>query len=117
MEMSKQKFRRAARTVVFEIETAKPLPVGEQVFIAGSADMLGAWAPDGFPLTRLGENLWSASAILPSAETVEYKVTRGSWDTEEALESGESPANSVLEPGGDEKVARRVAAWKDRPAG
>jgi hypothetical protein len=115
--MITQKIRNATRTVIFEISTAKALPVGEQVFIAGSAEMLGSWAPDGFPLTRLGENLWSAAAILPAAETVEFKITRGSWETEEALESGDVRPNAVLEPGGDETVTRRVAAWRDQPAG
>ena len=112
--MAETKRRKKDRTVIFEVKTQTPLSVGEQVFVTGSLQALGNWRADGFPLTRMGENAWSGAAILPNQENVEYKLTRGTWDTEEVLENGYAPENSVLKAGGDTTVRRMVASWLDK---
>jgi hypothetical protein len=101
------------RVVTFEVHTAVPLPVGEQVFVAGSTPMLGEWRPDGFPLTRMGDLVWAGTAILPASEDVEYKITRGSWDTEEVDAEGCICDNHPLRANGDTTVRREVAGWRD----
>lgn len=101
------------RTVIFEIKTVRPLNVGEQVFVTGDQEMLGNWRPDGLPLTRMGENSWSGSAILPGKTATEFKVTRGTWSTEEVSATGEAPANSVLKAGSNTTIRKTVVAWKD----
>lgn len=108
--------RKTQRTVTFEVRTVNPLPVGQQVFIAGGSKVLGNWRPDGLPLTRMGENLWSGYAILPVGDTVEYKITLGDWDSEALDENGCVPGNSVLKPGGDITVRHTVPAWKNQRA-
>jgi hypothetical protein len=110
--MAAPKQRKTQRTVTFEVKTARALPVGQQVFIAGGAKVLGHWRPDGLPLTRMGENAWSGYAILPVNETVEYKITRGDWDGEALNDTGLVPGNHVLKPGGDITVRHVVPAWK-----
>lgn len=112
--MADTKRRKRNRTVNFEVRTLAPLSVGEQVFISGNVAELGRWQPDGFPLTRMGENIWAGTATLPVHEDVEYKVTRGSWDTEEVDEAGVVPGNSALKSGGDTTVRRTVAKWRDQ---
>lgn len=109
--------RRDVRQVAFQVRTRVPLPVGEQVFLAGSEDGLGLWKPDGFPLTRTDDNVWSGIALLAADEPVQYKITRGTWGTEEALEDGTVPDNRTLEPGGDQEVRLEVARWKDTSEG
>lgn len=111
--MAVKKARNKNRRVTFEIRTERPLSVGEQVFIAGNQEMLGNWKADGFPLTRMADNIWTGAAILPGDETVEFKITRGDWDTEEINADGKAPENSVLKPGGDTAVRRTIASWKD----
>ena len=111
--MAAKSKRRTERNISFEIKTQKPLSVGEQVFVTGSINMLGNWHPDGFPLTRMGENLWFGSAIVPADAVIEYKVTRGSWDDEEVLEDGTAPANGVIRAGGDSTIRKIVYGWKD----
>ncbi|MCS6771645.1 MAG: CBM20 domain-containing protein [Kiritimatiellae bacterium] len=106
------KQRKTERTVTFEVKTVHPLPVGQQVFIAGDSKVLGNWRPDGLPLTRMGENLWSGYAILPVGDTVEYKITLGDWENEALDENGAVPGNHVLKPGGDITVRHVVTAWK-----
>ena len=112
--MAEPRRKKRTRPVNFEIRTAAPLSVGEQVFITGSDAELGRWQADGFPLTRMGENVWAGTATLPGHEDVEFKVTRGSWDTEEVGADGVVPGNSTLKAGGDTTVRRSVAGWRDQ---
>jgi len=107
------KTRRESRQITFEITTRTPLPVGEQVFITGNHELLGDWSPDGMPLTRVDDNVWSGTAVIPADSTVEYKITRGSWQTEEVLEDGNTPPNAVIKPDGNRLISHQVARWKD----
>jgi len=110
--------RPKSRFVKFEISTTTPLPVGEQVFVCGSHEELGLWKPDGLPLTRVSDDLWAGSALCAPSEPLEFKITRGSWETEETEADGVVPANQRLEPGAaDGVVLHTVARWKDRFAG
>lgn len=112
--MMAAKARSESRQITFEVTTRKPLPVGEQVFITGNHDSLGNWDPDGFPLTRTADNVWVGSAVFPAGQTIEYKITRGSWDSEEALENGAVPAaNKTALADQDRQVRHEVARWKD----
>jgi hypothetical protein len=112
--MATSKSRKTQRTVLFDIRTAKPLPVGQQIFVTGDQKMLGHWRADALPLTRMGENAWSGQAILPVSDSIEYKLTRGSWDTEAVEADGTVPGNFVLRPGGDTTLRHSIAAWKDQ---
>ena len=105
--------KRTERMVSFEVKTQKPLPVGEQVFVTGNVPMLGSWRPDGFPLTSMDEVTWSGSALLPDNVTVEFKITRGTWDDEEVAADGVAPPNGIIKAGGDTTIRRTVVAWKD----
>ena len=111
--MSGQDKGSRSRRVIFEIFTTAPLPVGEQVFIAGGSDSLGNWRPDGLPLTRTDDNMWSGVADVQPDETLEFKITRGSWDTEETLPDGRVPTNRIVFPGQSPGFSHRVYNWKD----
>ena len=111
--MAEKKSRKKSRRITFEVRTARGLPIGEQVFVAGNQEMLGKWRPDGFPLTRMADLLWQGTATVPSDEAVEYKVTRGAWDTEEVTGTGIIPSDSKVKAGGDTVVRHTVAAWRD----
>jgi predicted alpha/beta superfamily hydrolase len=111
------KARGESRQITFEVTTKRPLPVGEQVFVTGNHDSLGNWDPDGFPLTRTDDNVWSGSAAFPAGQAIEYKITRGSWDSEEALADGSVPAaNKTVLADQDREVQHEVARWKDAGA-
>lgn len=111
--MAEKKARKKSRRLTFEVRTEKPLSVGEQVFITGNQEMLGRWKPDAYPLTRMADLVWQGTATVPAEEAVEYKVTRGSWDTEEVTAAGILPSNSKVKPGGDQVIRHEVAAWRD----
>lgn len=101
------------RSVRFEISTRAPLPAGEQVFISGSQEGVGSWRPDGLPLTRSSDDLWVGSAACSSRDPLEFKITRGGWETEEVGDDGTIPANRRLEPGGEAVVRHTVLRWRD----
>jgi len=107
--------RDAERVVTFEITTTRPLPVGQQVFISGNIDMLGNWQPDGFPLTRLDDNIWSGYAVIADGIPVEFKVTRGSWTAEEAEKPGKPRVDNLkLAKTGNISFKHTVTGWIDR---
>ncbi|HBA83901.1 MAG TPA: hypothetical protein DCZ95_07405 [Verrucomicrobia bacterium] len=98
----------------FEIFTTIPLNVGDQVFISGSCESLGSWRPDGFPLMRTDDNLWTGVVEIPAHEKVEYKITRGDWAAEEVLSDGRVPGNYIIQPGEESRTSHRVHTWKDK---
>ena len=95
------------------VQTAISLGVGEQVFLTGSSDELGRWDVRAVPMTRTDDRRWEATLALRTAEPVEFKVTRGSWETEEVDAQGKLMANHVLRPAEGGTVEIRVADWKD----
>lgn len=114
--MMAAKARGESRQITFEVTTKRPLPVGEQVFITGNHDSLGNWDPDAFPLTRTDDNVWTGSVVFPAGQTLEYKITRGSWQSEETREDGTVPSNSTVETDQDRLVRHEVACWNDAGA-
>ncbi|MGD9612513.1 MAG: alpha/beta hydrolase-fold protein [Kiritimatiellia bacterium] len=95
------------------VQTAISLGVGEQVFLTGSSDELGRWDVRAVPMTRMDDRRWEATVELRSADPVEFKVTRGSWETEEVDAQGKLMPNHVLRPAEENTAVVRVAGWKD----
>ena len=95
------------------VQTAISLGIGEQVFLAGAPDELGRWNPAGVPMTRVEDNRWEAVLSLRSAEAFEFKITRGSWETEEADAQGRLLGNRTLAPVDQGTLEIPVAGWKD----
>lgn len=105
------------RCVTFRVTTLVPLPEGEQVFITGADARLGQWKPDGLPLAREGELAWMGRGLLPTGAEP-FKLTRGTWGSEEVLADHRRPPNREV-PAGDEdtEIALRVHHWLDDPPG
>jgi predicted alpha/beta superfamily hydrolase len=95
------------------VQTAISLGVGEQVFLTGSVAELGRWNVDAMPLTRMDDNRWETILTLSADGPVEFKVTRGSWETEEVAANGSLLPNRVFTPVDGGRVEVKVAAWKD----
>ncbi len=111
--MAAKKSRTTEKTVIFEITTVKPLRTGQQVFIAGNQAMLGAWGPDGLPLTRMDENTWVASAMIDPTKPLEFKITRGSWETEAVNDDGSLQSNIEIDTASKTRIVATVKRWRD----
>lgn len=65
------------------------------VFLAGNQPSLGSWKADGLLMEGEGTKR-TATITAPSGETVEFKLTQGSWDTEALNADFTVPANHVV---------------------
>jgi len=89
----------------------------EPIFVLGSHAALGSWNPQaGLRLT------WEApfhvgTLEAETGEHLEYKITRGSWETEAVDAYGNVPSNQAAEVWLDATLHHTIADWKDRCAG
>ncbi len=101
------------RRVTFRVTTAAALPAGEQIFVSGNVPELGDWAEDALPLSRVDDRVWSAVVDLPGDEPVEFKLTRGTWETEEARRGALPWPNHTLKAGPARTLKLKVSGWRD----
>jgi len=95
-------------------ETSRDQPA--DLFLAGDLDRLGRWRPDGLKLKRMESGVYAAEFSAPLKTQVQFKVTRGSWQTVEKNVAGRDISNrqfEVKEPedGGPQKVTVNVERW------
>jgi len=90
-------------------------PPSDPLWLTGNVPALGPWDPRGVAL-RAQNGMLCATLELPFGAALEFKVTRGSWDTVETAASGEGVPNRTHTVTGPETVHVAVAGWGDRPA-
>jgi len=87
----------------------------QRVVIVGTDPMLGNWqAERGLVLERGDDGKFRGAADLPGG-VVEFKITRGSWDTEETRLDGSVALNYQYLMLHDIEAAIEVEHWKDCP--
>ncbi|HUF38135.1 MAG TPA: alpha-amylase family glycosyl hydrolase [Anaerolineales bacterium] len=88
------------------------------VHIAGSIPEFGPWDPGLVPLTQVGPNTWEYTLDILDGTSLQYKYTRGSWETveKEPDGNGEIADRSLLVDygsDGTQLVAVTVQNWRD----
>ena len=100
--------------ITFEI-TIPADPARQRVVIVGTDPALGNWQPErGLPLDRGEDGKFRGAADLPSG-IIEFKITRGSWESEETFLDGTVALNYQYLVLHDLDVAIEVDNWKDCP--
>ena len=99
--------------ITFNITTSFPLPTGEQIFVTGNSPALGDWKPDGLSLNRIEDEIWQGHASIPEHHTIEYKFTRGTWETEAATVISTAPPNHTVDPNLTKSVSHVISHWID----
>jgi enterochelin esterase-like enzyme len=90
-----------------------PDPERQRVVIVGTDPALGSWQPEkGMLLGRRADGKFVGSVDLPYG-IVEFKVTRGSWETEESYKDSSIPLNYQYLMAHDLTVQVEVDHWKD----
>lgn len=84
-------------------------------FLAGSAEALGGWRPDGLALESVGNDTYRSAFDTPAAE-VECKLTLGTWVTEALDGEGYLRTNRILEIASDTLIRDTVMEWNDGTA-
>lgn len=100
-------------TVKIEFYVSVPEVPGsdDDVFISGNLPALGAWKANGVQLRRVNAGLYATTLELPRGETLEFKVTRGSWETVEKGPLGEEIRNRTLALDKNRTERLAVASW------
>src|SRR5215203_3772866 len=103
-----------AATVEFRVTVPASTPVTSKIFLSGSTKSLGEWNGAGLELKRNDSGIYVGTASLPEDQAVEFKVTRGSWQTVEKQTDGSERENRKLTPKSDETIKIKVQAWADQ---
>jgi len=105
----------SAQTVNVVLEVISPtLEDNAKVYVAGNLDLLGNWQPDQVMLNNVGNKTWKREFKIPKGFRMEYKFTKGSWDTEALGSDSSIPQNSVLVANNDTVVVVTIMNWRDK---
>ncbi len=91
-------------------------PMPSNIYIAGN---FNNWDPGNadFRLTNIGGGQYEIT-FTPSINQLEFKFTRGSWDSVEGTAGGTFIANRQLNyPGGQQTVELNIQGWEDNGGG
>ncbi len=110
-------FAWAARSLAGDVDITfkvvpETLPAGSKVCITGNHEKLGEWNAGAVALEKQEDGSWSRTLTFPAGSQLEYKITRGSWQTEAMNAEGMVPQNSKLHVLSNETVRIVVANWR-----
>lgn len=98
--------------VTFEVRVPAD-PERQRVVIVGTDRALGDWQPaKGLALERRADGVFGGAVDLPYG-LVEFKITRGSWATEETYKDGTPCLNYQYLVAHDLHIQADVENWKD----
>lgn len=103
----------SADRITFRVSGPADLPEAAPLFLAGNLPELGGWSAAGVQLRRQEDGKWSATIDLPHGAIIEFKVTRGNWETVEKDPDGQEIENRRHTVNGDatlDVVVARFAA-------
>ncbi|MCA9229560.1 MAG: hypothetical protein KDA57_02830 [Planctomycetales bacterium] len=103
--------------VAFRVWVAAAIPAGDSIYITGNDPALGSWNPRGLRLSQQATGEYEAIARLNGGSKIEFKVTRGSWETVEKDKDNKEISNRVFEATADRTIEIRVENWRDQANG
>jgi glycosidase len=88
------------------------------VYIVGNQPEWGPWNPGLAPMTEVSPGIWETTFTFLSGTALEYKYTRGSWETVEKQANGTDEVNNrpltVTDQGGGNQLQEdTVINWRD----
>jgi predicted alpha/beta superfamily hydrolase len=99
-------------TITFNV-ISTGLSDSENIFITGNHEFFGNWNPNKIELTNQYGHTWSINLRFPLGSILEFKFTRGSWETEALAEYGGVPSNNLLIVTNDTTIIFNIEKWKD----
>jgi len=85
----------------------------DKVTIAGNILQLGNWNPAELQLQKINNNEYSITIEIPTNTKIEYKITRGSWNTEALTQNNHIPDNYSAIIKNDSTIRHNISSWKD----
>lgn len=96
------------------IVTTDSLPVGSAIYITGNDQQLGNWQPNVVQLEMNEEGKWTKNFSFERGKKLEFKITRGSWETEVLNQDGSTPPNYTVEVFSDTTIEIKIDLWSDQ---
>jgi hypothetical protein len=100
------------RTVKFIVVLNKPL-INQKVYLTGSNEKLGTWNPAGVLLNKQSDTIWSKSFSFKLNDSIEFKITKGTFKSEATNEDGWIYENSKLIIRNDTTLIINIPNWED----
>jgi predicted alpha/beta superfamily hydrolase len=89
-------------------------PAGSEIWISGNQPELGNWNGAGVKLTKVASgNSYRTCVDFAKDAHLEFKVTRGSWDTVEKDPEGQEIDNHLHAVAAPARVHVQVGSWRD----
>jgi predicted alpha/beta superfamily hydrolase len=102
--------------ITFAVEVPAHTPADAEIWLSGNQPELGNWSGAGVKLTRSSSsNRYTARVSFDVGAELEFRVTRGTWNTVELDELGHPVPNHTLRVSPLGRVDIPVANWRDLP--
>lgn len=96
------------------IVNAAELKDTSAIFITGNTKEFGTWNPGLIKLSKFSDTEWKREFSFKKGRLLEYKFTKGSWETEAVDTNGNTPGNYRTVLNGDTTIRYTISAWKDQ---
>ncbi|RMG66521.1 MAG: hypothetical protein D6715_06640, partial [Calditrichaeota bacterium] len=91
----------------------RKLPERESVYVTGNLPALGDWDPGAVRMQPDEAGNWRLRFSVREGTLVEFKFTRGNWDTEAVGQEGIAIGNTSLKVNFDTRLQVTIPDWKD----
>jgi len=99
----------------FVVRSKTELPLGCDIYLAGSDVSLGPWKPNGMKLEHSEEtDAWHCHVGIKKGAAFSFKFTCGNWESVEKGSHGEDIANRKIIADARQEIVVVVDAWGDR---
>ncbi len=99
-------------TVSVNVIVPPGTPESAKIFIAGNMSVLGDWNPGRVSMTKEAAS-WKFQFEVPVGDVVEFKITRGSWNTQALYREDEIPGNFRFAASRDTLITIEPIGWQD----
>ncbi len=93
---------------------SKSVSENQSVFITGNNNIIGGWNPSSVQLNRINDSTFSKTFEFEKPISLEFKFTKGSWDSEAVDSIGSTPPNYTAQISNDTTIEFKIDYWKDQ---
>jgi predicted alpha/beta superfamily hydrolase len=83
------------------------------VYITGNNPELGNWDPPAIMLEKINDTTWSKAFYFNTGEALEFKFTKGSWETEALTNNNDIPPNTTFVVKNDTTLVYSIKNWRN----
>jgi len=94
--------------------TSNKLADTSAIYITGNDEQLGNWQADSIQLNKSENGKWTKEFSFEKGKKIEFKITRGSWETEALNQDSSVPSNFTFEIFNDTTIKIDVNLWADQ---